>query len=131
MRGGFSSIAVAMFSVLVGLGTAEFAQADAWEFQDMNCREFLEKHPGSFPAHPAGHRLKDETVLEEVQRTGKQDRHHQKITYLALNQVKLCLRSLSHSLGADAQRRNDDLDDLQERQKRIEDKLDEMLTILR
>lgn len=131
MKGRYSSIAVAMFSALVGLGTAELAQADAWEFQDTNCRELLEEHPGSFPAHAAGHSRANETALEEVQRTGKRARYHQKITYWALDQVKDCLRSLSHSLGADAQRRNYGLEDLQERQKRIEDKLDDILSILR
>ena len=122
MKGHFAK-AVAITSVLILLGTYGVAQSDAWEFQDSSCREVLKQHPGTYPAHAAGHSRQEETASEERRRTGNQERYHRKITYWALLQVKDCLRSLSHSLGADAQRRNSNLERVQERLSRLEEAL--------
>ncbi len=119
-----------MFALLISLSTTGFAQTDAWEFQDWNCREGLDLYAGTFPAHPAGHDREEETIIEEYQRTGNFDRLYQKVTGAVLGQVKDCLEVLSYSLGEDAQRRNNRLEDLEERQMRIEDKLDKILAIL-
>ena len=119
-----------MFTSLIGLGTAGFAQADEWSFSDLECRIYLDQHPGSYPAHPPGHSNEAETINEEFERTRDADRHHRKISYQALEDVKGCLRALSFSLGYDAWERNNRIEELEKRQKQIANKLDDILAIL-
>ena len=89
----FALVAIA----IVGLGVVVDGNY-AYGFSDAECREVLNEHPGSFPAHPAGHPRQNETVNEEVDRTDDQQEHHRKLTYFHSKQIVSCLQSMSRNL---------------------------------
>ena len=65
----------------------------------VNCEEELARHPGSLPAHPAGHARENETITEEFRRTGNSETHHRKLTYAHIDQLAYCLGEMIRRLG--------------------------------
>ena len=74
-------LTVAAFTVLFGYNA--YGQDNVVT----NCQQELEQHPGSLPAHAAGHAREDETINEEYQRTGDKATHHYKVTYAHIDQL--------------------------------------------
>ena len=117
-------LAMAVFLALPYLGIPEHARAEAFDFDNISCSYVvLLEHPGLFPAGPAGGSRPDETLIEELERTGDRDEYHAEMTYHALNQLQNCISEINSGLRSDARKRDNRLD-------RIEEQLERIIAIL-
>jgi len=120
------SFGVLVSALIFATFPIHLSTADESLLLDPSCDSNLLTHPGDFPSHPIGHERENETLLDELKRTGNEANFHYDISYFSILQLKDCV----NYLAMDAEHRNIQLEDVQAKLMEILKKLDRIQAVL-